>query len=185
MAVSRSVNRMKFSAAVLLVVSVVLPSGARAQADDNFSWGLMGGAAVPAKDLAKDHNTGFTGGITFAIGGIGQLIGFRVDGLYNTFSAKNETTAGNARILGATGNLVMPIFGTGHHVYLTGGVGAYGIRTGVKGVPAVNDWGVNGGIGFWLPTGNAFVEARYHHFYRALAADHPAVFIPITLGVLF
>lgn len=185
MAVSRSRHRMKFSAAVLLAVSVALPARAHAQVDDHFSWGLFGGAAVPVKDLAKDHNTGFNGGITFAIGGIGQLIGFRIDGLYNKFGAKNETTAGDAKIVGGTANLVMPIYGTGKHVYLTGGAGGYTLNSGVKGIKAVNDWGLNGGVGFWLPTGNIFVEARYHHFYRAFSDKHPAVFIPITLGILF
>jgi hypothetical protein len=176
---------MKFSAAVLMGVVGSLPTVAHAQVEDQFSWGLMAGAAIPARDLAKDHNTGFSGGITLALGGIGQLVGFRIDGLYNTFSAKSGTTAGNANIAGGTANLVIPILGNGHHLYLTGGVGGYGFHSGVKGVKSVSDWGLNGGAGLWLPFGDMFVEARYHHFYRALADKHPAVFVPITLGVLF
>ena len=184
-AVSLLVNRMKFSAAFLLAVSVALPTRVRAQVEDQFSWGLMAGAAIPARELAKDHNTGFNGGITFALGGIGQLVGFRIDGLYSTFSAKSGTTAGNANIAGGTANLVIPLLGNGHHLYLTGGVGGYGFHSGVKGVKSVSDWGLNGGAGWWLPVANAFIEARYHHFYRAFPDKHPAVFVPITLGVLF
>ena len=49
----------------------------------------------------------------------------------------------------------------------------------------MNDFGLNGGLGLWLPFANAYVEARYHHFYRALANKRPAVFVPVTFGVLF
>jgi hypothetical protein len=176
---------MKFPIAGLVVLALALPSAARAQVDDQFSWGVNAGVAVPANYLAKDHSTGFNGGITFAFGGVGQLIGIRVDGMYNRFGEKSGTDAGSARILGATANLVMGVFGSGDRVYLTGGVGGYGIRTGVTGVKGVNDFGLNGGLGLWLPFANAFIEARYHHFYRALANKRPATFVPITLGVLF
>ena len=176
---------MKFSVTGLVVLTLALPCAARAQVDDQFSWGVSAGAAVPMNYLAKDHDTGFNGGITFAFGGVGQLLGVRVDGMYNRFEAKDGTDAGSARILAATANLVMGVFGSGDRLYLTGGVGGYGIRTGVAGVKGVNDFGLNGGFGLWLPFASAFIEARYHHFYRALANKRPAVFVPITLGVLF
>jgi hypothetical protein len=171
---------------VLLAVflAIGLPRVARAQTNDQFSWGLIAGAAIPAKDLAKDHDTGVNAGITLAFGGPGQLFGVRIDGLYNRFGAKSDS-AGTARILGATANLVMGVFGDQDRVYVTGGVGGYGIRTGVAGEKGKNDFGVNGGIGLWLPFVNGYVEARYHHFYRALANKKPAVFVPVTIGVLF
>ncbi len=164
--------------------AVALPCVAGAQVDDQFSWGVSAGAAIPANDLAKNHNTGVNAGLTFALGGVGQLFGVRIDGMYNRFGAKTDS-AGNARILGGTVNLVMTVLGDTDRLYLTGGVGAYGIRTGVKGESAKNDFGVNGGIGLWLPFVNGFIEARYHHFYRAFASNKPAVFVPITVGVLF
>ena len=176
---------MKFFVAVLaLVGAIALPRAACAQTNDQFSWGVNAGAVVPAKDLAKDHNTGVNGGITFAFGGPGQLFGVRIDGLYNRFGAKSDT-AGNARILAATLSLVMGVLGDADRVYVTGGVGGYGIRTGVAGEKGKNDFGVNGGIGLWLPFVNGYIEARYHHFYRALANKKPAVFVPVTIGVLF
>lgn len=161
-----------------------LPRASQAQVDDQFSWGVTAGAAVPANTLAKDHNTGINGGITFAFGGVGQLFGLRVDGMFNRFGAKSDT-AGNARILGAAVNLVVGVLGDGNRVYLTGGVGGYGIRPGIKGRSGKNDFGINGGIGLWLPGVNGFIEARYHHFYRALENKRPAVFVPITVGILF
>jgi hypothetical protein len=177
---------MKTSIALLAVLVVAaLPRVSQAQVDDQFSWGVSAGAAVPANTLAKDHHTGVNAGITFAFGGVGQLFGVRVDGMFNQFGAKSATTAGNARILGGTVNLVLGILGQGERVYLTGGVGGYGIRPGVKGQSGKNDFGVNGGIGLWLPGVNGFIEARFHHFYRALADKRPAVFVPITLGILF
>jgi hypothetical protein len=176
---------MKFLIAFLFLIGAAVPSAVSAQVDDQFSWGLTGGAAVPARDLADNHNTGVSGGVTFAFGNVGQLIGIRVDGLYNTFPGKSGTDGKNARIMGGTFNLVTSLIGTGDRVYVIGGVGGYGIRTGVQGVKAVNDFGINGGMGVWLPFASAFIEARYHHFYRALANKQPAPFIPITVGILF
>ena len=176
---------MKLSVAVLMLFgAVALPCVARAQVDDQFSWGVSAGAAIPANYLAKDHNTGVNAGLTFAFGGVGQLFGVKVDGMYNRFGAKSDS-AGNARILGGTVNFVLSVLGDADRLYLTGGFGGYGIRTGVKGESGKNDFGLNGGIGLWLPSVNGFIEARYHHFYRALANKKPAVFIPITIGVLF
>jgi len=176
---------MKISVAVLILLGAVLvPGVSGAQVDDQFAWGVSAGAAIPANYLAKDHNTGATAGLTLAFGGVGQLFGVKVDGLYNRFSAKSDT-GGTARILGGTVNFVTTVFGNQDRLYLTGGVGAYGIRTGVKGEAGKNDFGLNGGIGLWLPFVNGFIEARYHHFYRALANKKPAVFVPITIGVLF
>ncbi len=172
--------------ALTIAMTVVgVPGDARAQVNDQFSWGVNAGAAVPANYLAKDHNTGVNAGITFAFGGVGQLLGIRVDGMFNRFGAKSDTTAGNARILGGTVNLVLGLLGDGDRVYLTGGVGGYGIRPGIKGQSGKNDFGLNGGIGLWLPGVNGFIEARYHHFYRALENKRPAVFVPITVGILF
>jgi hypothetical protein len=177
---------MKLSVAVFVLVgAVAFPGVARAQANDQFAWGVNGGAVIPANYLAKDHNTGASAGLTFALGGIGQLLGVRIDGLYNWFGAKTDT-ARDMRILGGTVNAVMPVFGFGesNRLYLTAGVGGYGIRTGVKG-EGKSDFGLNGGLGLWLPFVNGFIEARYHHFYRALPNKKPAVFVPITFGVLF
>lgn len=172
-------------AAAIVLVAMTVPRVAQAQVDDQFSWGVSAGAAVPTNYLAKDHNTGVNAGITMAFGGVGQLFGIRMDGMFNQFGAKSGTTAANARILGGTVSLVIPVLGDADRVYLIGGVGGYGIRPGVTGQTNVNDFGLNGGIGLWLPGVNGFIEARYHHFYRALADKRPAIFVPITLGILF
>lgn len=173
-----------FAFYILLSVTA-LPRVARSQGDDIFSWGVSAGAAIPAKGLADDHVTGVNAGVTMAIGGIGQLLGFRIDGMWNQFGAKSGTTAKSARIFGGSLNLVTSLFGNSDRVYLIGGVGGYGIRGIVGQDSNKSDFGINGGIGFWLPFANSFIEARYHHFYRALPNKQPAVFIPITLGVLF
>jgi hypothetical protein len=183
----RIFNRMRISISVgaaIVLVAMTFPRGARAQGDDQFSWGISAGAAVPTNYLAKDHNTGVNAGITMAFGGVGQLFGIRMDGMFNQFGAKSGTTVGSARILGGTVSLVMPVFGDADRVYLIGGVGGYGIRPGVTGQTS-NDFGLNGGIGLWLPGVHGFIEARYHHFYRVLADKRPAIFVPITLGILF
>ena len=176
---------MKSLFAFCFLVSVVaVPRIARSQGDDIFSWGVTWGASIPAKGLATDHNAGINAGITMAIGGIDQLLGFRIDGIWTQFGAKSGTTATSAKIVGGSLNLVTSLLGNSNRVYLIGGVGGYGIR-GIVGQASKNDFGINGGIGFWLPFANSFIEARYHHFYRALPNKQPAVFIPITLGILF
>ncbi|MFN2604051.1 MAG: hypothetical protein ABR582_15025 [Gemmatimonadaceae bacterium] len=176
---------MKSLFAFCILLSVTgLPRVGRAQGDDIFSWGVAAGAAIPAKGLATDHHTGVNAGITMAIGGIGQLLGFRIDGMWNEFGAKSGTTAESVKIVGGSLNLVTSLIGNSDRLYLIGGVGGYGIR-GIVGQASKNDFGINGGIGYWLPFANSFIEARYHHFYRALPNKQPAVFIPITLGILF
>jgi hypothetical protein len=172
-------------AGAIVLVAMTVPRGARAQVNDQFAWGVSAGGAVPTNYLAKDHKTGVNAGITMAFGGVGQLFGVRVDAMFNQFGAKSGTTAVNTRILGGTVSLVMPVFGDADRVYLIGGVGGYGIRPVLPGQTNVNDFGLNGGIGLWLPGVNGFIEARYHHFYRVLANKRPAIFVPITLGILF
>jgi hypothetical protein len=177
---------MRFSTTALIVfLAVALPGTARAQVDDVYSWGVSAGPAVPVNHLAADHNTGVNAGVTFAFGGIGQLFGVRVDGMYNQFGAKSGAAAGNARVLGGTVDLVMGLLGTDDRIYVIGGVGGYTFKPDVAGQKNVNDFGLNGGVGLWLPFISGFVEARYHHFYRALENKRPAVFVPITVGILF
>lgn len=168
----------------ILFSAVALPRVARSQGNDIFSWGVTGGASVPVNHLSSDHDTGYNAGITMAIGGIDQLLGFRIDGIWTQFGAKSGTTATSAKIVGGSLNLVTSLLGNSNRMYLIAGVGGYGIR-GIVGQASKNDFGINGGIGFWLPFANSFIEARYHHFYRALPNKQPAVFIPITLGILF
>jgi hypothetical protein len=182
-AVSHSAAQMKFSIAAAIVVLAAFSSTASAQVNDAFSWGLTAGAAVPVKELKKGHETGVSAGITFAFGGVGQLFGIRVDGMINRFGEKTDS-AGNARILSGTVNLVYSLLGSENRVYLIGGVGAYGIRPDVPGQDGKTDFGTNGGIGLWLPGISGFIEARYHHFYRALPNKRAAAFVPITLGIL-
>jgi hypothetical protein len=104
--------------------------------------------------------------------------------MFNRFGAKSGTSAGNAQILAGTLNLVVP-FVSSDRLYVIGGIGGYGFHSGIKGGTNTTDFGVNGGIGMFLPGLNGYIEARYNHFYRALPDKHAAVFVPIVFGILF
>jgi hypothetical protein len=169
---------------LIALIAIAAPRESRAQGDDVYSWGVSAGPVVPMNYLAKDHVTGVNAGITFAFGGVGQSFGMRLDGIFNQFGAKSGSTAGNARIVGGTLNFVMGVLGPQDRIYVTGGIGGYGVKPHVA-LQSSADFGLNGGIGLWLPGVNGFIEARYHHYYRALANKKPAVFVPITLGILF
>ena len=168
----------------IAMVAMTAPRAARAQVDDQFSWGASAGAVIPANELAHDHTTGFNIGGSMAIGGLDQSWGIRIDGMFNRFGAKSGTSAGNAQILAGTLNLVVP-FVASDRLYVIGGIGGYGYHPGVKDGTNATDFGVNGGIGMFLPGLNGYIEARYNHFYRALPDKHAAVFVPITFGILF
>lgn len=159
-------------------------STSSAQSTKPVSLGISAGAAIPVSDFGNDYSTGWNGTVSLGFNSYGSPIGFRVDGMYNSFSAKKGVSLPDARIASANANIVYALPGTGMRPYLIGGAGIYSRKYDFAGAPTSNDLGLNGGIGASFPLSgfNTFVEARLHHvFTDNLAKD----FIPVTFGISF
>ena len=168
------------SAAVLMALTVVVAS---AHAQRRTSFGLAAGATVPVGDLGDATSTGFHALGTLAITGTASTpIGFRVDGMYNSLSGKNDGS--DVNIWTVNGNLVYAFpGGTTATPYLLGGVGWYNSKADGADESS-NDFGINVGIGarFALSGFSTFAELRWHNIF---SDPNSAQFIPLTFGILF
>jgi len=160
-----------------------------AQSYKPVTIGIAAGAAIPVGDLADAYNTGYNGTIALALNSVGSPIGFRIDGMYNKVMGRDDIgfNQPDARILGATANLVYALPGVGIRPYLIGGAGYYSAKLDVNNAPdpeSTNKFGLNGGIGAVFPLSgfSTFVEARYHHMFTDNSATQ---FIPVTFGIFF
>jgi len=171
--------------------------GAQAQGEDNFAFGASTGIAVPATELRDYHTNGVNGTLILAIGSVDTPVGVRFDAMYNAFGDVNGTpespnTQGKAKILAITGNIVYDFFGQDTKLYFIAGVGGYTYKPTGAGIEDESDFGINAGLGVFLPFVNGFIEARFHNVYRSLPdpvsgapGKKSAQFYPITFGVLF
>lgn len=158
-----------------------------AQSAKPVSLGIAAGAAIPVGDFSDSFNTGFNGTASLGFSSIGTPLGFRVEGMYNKFSGRNDNTILNqadARIIAGTANLVYALPGQGIRPYLIGGGGYYSLKVDVPSAESVNKFGINGGIGALFPLSgfNTYVEARFHHVFTDVSATQ---FIPVTFGIMF
>lgn len=171
-----------------------------------ISVGISGGVSIPTGSLADGSYGGFSGVNTgynvtgsLAIGLPVVPFGLRVDVAYNNFGTRNTSfVLGNdavvpgynadARVLGATANVVFPLHLPAPTLepYLIGGVGEYNVRLSptTGGSTSQSNFGVNIGAGVKLPLAlfSAFVEARYNHVNQN---NGNMAFMPITVGVMF
>lgn len=166
-----------------------------------ISLGISGGAAIPTGSLSDGANTGYNVTGSIAVGLTGLPFSIRGDAAFNSFGVKDNIVNSvgadnaNARILGFTGNLVLPLplQGTVLRPYLIGGVGLYNVRYSssinsgggnLSASQSENRVGFNFGGGLTIPLAgfNAFIEARYH---RVSTDNGSTAFVPITFGVMF
>lgn len=182
--------------ALVTLASFVASQPTFAQGQDQFAFGVSGGLAVPVDDLELHHTNGANGTLSLAIGAVDSPFGVRFDFMYNAFGDREGGTAltdqGKARVLALTGNLIFSIYGQRNRLYAITGVGGYGYQPGGTGTEDETDFGVNAGLGLWIPRVSGFVEARFHNAYRMLPnpadateRNRSARFYPITFGVLF
>ncbi len=176
-------NRLS-STLLALAATVAAASSASAQSTKPISLGISAGAAIPISDLANDYSTGYNGTVSLGFNSYGSPLGFRIDGMYNSLSAKSDVNLPDVKISSANANLVYALPGTGIRPYLIGGAGIYGLKSDFDGSSTITKLGLNGGIGASFPLSgfNTFVEARLHHVFSDNVATQ---FIPVTFGISF
>ncbi len=173
----------KTSFTIASVAIAIFSSSAVAQSAKPVSLGVSVGAAIPVGDFADAYKTGYNATVSLGLNSVGSPVGLRIDGMYNSFSEKDDLGLPDYRIIAGTANLVFALPGQGMRPYLIGGAGAYAQKPDVSGADYTTDFGVNGGIGtsFQLSGFNTFVEARFHHVFSEAATQ----FIPVTFGISF
>lgn len=179
------------AAAMALVAASAVAAGAQNVTGFNkpFSFGVMGGAAVPTGDLGRNTNTGFNITGILGLNTPDLPLNFRINVGYNSFGLKGGGSGDNIRIWEFTGNgtYTFPVTGMSIRPYLTGGLGMYNTGGSLGGVSAGsrNRFGFNAGGGLIIPlTGfNTFVEARYNQVSGENGVNFS--FVPITFGVSF
>jgi hypothetical protein len=189
---------MKFKTFVALSIATFgLAATLEAQGDDQYTFGVSGGLAVPTRQLGDVTKPGANGTISVTMGNIGSTFGVRFDGMYNWLPEKDDppdsiAPTGDVRILALTGNLVFSLIGIDTRLYSILGIGAYAYRPHASGAEKANDFGWNAGLGVWIPALDGFIEARFHNFYRALPdpvtgakGKKSAQFVPVTIGFLW
>lgn len=176
-------NRLS-STLIAIAAAVGAASTVSAQSTKPVSLGISAGAAIPISDLANDYSTGYNGTVSLGFNSYGSPLGFRIDGMYNSMSAKSGVNLPDVKISSANANLVYALPGTGIRPYLIGGAGIYGLKSDYNGSSTITKLGLNGGIGASFPLSgfNTFVEARLHHVFSDNVATQ---FIPVTFGISF
>ena len=187
-----------FSLAAL--VSIGSASIAQAQVANPLKFTVFAGAALPTGDLKDGANVGYTLGGALDYHVPLSAIGFRGEGTYSSFGAKDTGGADDADLsdLGANANVVfwLPSAGSPAHAYLTGGPSFSRIKVSassgsVSASVSDNNWGFNVGGGLDFPLGA--LSTRLDVRYKRISSDNffgsgesgTVQYIPITFGLTF
>ena len=184
--------RLPILAAFLLASSA--PLSASAQRDDQFVFGVAGGATFTAGEAHDQHKTGGHGMLSWGIGMVDSPWGIRFDGTYSTLGDGDASTSvdqGSAKLFILGGNAVVNIYGSNRHLYGIAGLGGYWYNPDGQGTTTKNDLALQAGLGMYLGVGHLFIEGKFVNLYRALPDEagvkgkRSARLIPVTLGILF
>ncbi len=205
---ARTLVALSLALALAAAIAAAPHSAAAQAARPEFNLG--GGPTLPIGDLASHNPIGYnlTAGIGYTPNG--SSLGYRVEGLYDAFSGKNNyvvfcstgTDCGRqATISGVTFNLtyagLLPRHGgrsrAASMLYAIGGFGFYTVRQpgtpvvtpgGTTGLQVQNQaqtgWNAGGGIRFPLAGVSAYVEARIYTM-----SQMGSRFLPLSVGLIF
>jgi opacity protein-like surface antigen len=166
-------------------------------------FGVMAGYALPYNTLKDYANSGWTGGVTLAIGAPLVPVSFRVDATYSDMQGKTLTEPGPSTIANdfivwnATANVQWVLIGKAlpTKFYLIGGLGYYDVQQTLKVITPVpvsqtlnsSKFGYNAGLG--VRFSKLFVEARWNTVSDGLVTTSgekkTLEYIPITVGLMF
>ena len=161
-----------------------------AMAQAQLKFGVAAGASLPNGDFADAVETGYHLMATAGIQPPLAPVGFRVDGMWNSFTFKAPLADESFRVMALSANAVLGMPGAVVvKPYAIGGVGMYNSKASVANSESSNDLGVNigGGVQFGLAGFSAFGEIRLHNIMMDDGAGGTANqrFIPITFGNTF
>lgn len=173
-------RRILSSSAVLLAA---LAAVAPANAQRRTTLGIAAGATIPTGVLGDATSVGYHVLGTLAISGTASApLGFRVDGMYNGLSGKNDGP--DVKVWTINGNLVYAVpGGTTVTPYVIAGAGWYNAKA--EGADESDgNFGINGGVGlrFALSGFSTFAEARFHNVFSDPESTR---MIPLTFGIMF
>ncbi len=181
----------------MIVAAAVLPAvTVQGQGQDQFAFGVSAGVTIPAGVGADLHKTGYNGTVMWGIGSVDSPFGIRFDGMYSTLGERSNTglttPVGKATVTAISANFLVNTLGSSNHLYLIGGLGGFSYNPDGDGTKSKTDFGLNAGVGLFLPGVNAFVEARWFNFYRALpdvetnvSGKRALQIFPVTIGMMF
>ncbi|HEX6574737.1 MAG TPA: hypothetical protein VF042_07165 [Gemmatimonadaceae bacterium] len=184
-----------------LALFMALPAVSMAQRDDQFVFGIGGGATFPTGVANDLHTVGAHGMASWGIGMVDSRWGIRFDGTYSSLGGRSSNdavpgqaaiTQGDAKVFILSGSGVVNLYGSNTHVYMLGGLGGFWYNPEGSGRRSKNDLALQAGLGVFLPVMNSFIEVKFVNLYRALPNTSTGVqgkksakLIPVTLGILF
>jgi len=186
-----------FSYLAAVLIALAMPAAeAHAQRDDQFAWGLGAGATIPSGAAKDNHKAGAHASLMFGIGSVDSPFGIRFDAFYSALGdgprGNLAIDQGEATLFTLMMNGLVNVYGSNRRLYALAGAGGFWYDPDGAGTVAVNDFGVAGGLGVWLPGINGFVEAKILNLYNALPdpvtgarGRKSAQLFPITLGIMF
>jgi hypothetical protein len=183
--------RISIIAGLLMIAAPVV---AGAQRDDQFVFGIGGGATFTSGVAHDNHSTGAHGMLSWGIGMVDSPWGIRFDGTYSSLADRSSSLPvdqGSAKLFMLSGSGVFNIYGSNTHLYGLGGLGGYWYNPDGSGTTTKNDLELHAGLGVYLPFGHTFIEGRFMNLYRALPDENgvkgkrSAKLFPVTLGILF
>ncbi len=169
---------------VVLALLAAEPVAVRAQSPSNkVTLNIAAGLSLPTGSFSNGNDAGYN-----LIVGAGVMpplsqLGFRVEGIYTEFNAKDFNEKSHAG--GVTANVVYDLNPVnprqpGSTIYLIGGAGYYSTRDVFFDNGGNLGWNVGGGFRFPLSGFSAYLEARYH-----AVTNTEVRFVPISFGLEF
>jgi hypothetical protein len=168
------------AAATVLLVAV--STTARAQTESSSRFGLNAGIALPMGDFGDAAELGFHLGGHIQMP-LGETLKLRINGDFGYYGLPDGVD-GNWTLLGAMGNIVLPITtSSALKPYVFGGLGMYNYKIDIDGLGSSDDTKLAFNIGAGYDFGkNFFTELRF----LSIQTDGNALnTLPIVIGLRF
>ena len=105
----------RISLALAALALATFSTTGSAQSAKPVSLGLSLGASIPVGDFGDVYSTGYNGTVSLGFNSVGTPLGIRIDGMYNSFSDRDDLVIARPdyRIVSGNANLVYALPGVG------------------------------------------------------------------------